>query len=556
MIIFRADANSTIGSGHVMRCLSIADEAERLGEKVCFITADDSFSNVIKSRGYENIVLNTNYSDMESELEALQKVLANERDEQYKQNEQEKQWIRRKIEAIVVDSYYVTPTYLSKLHSFISSLSPRTKLVYIDDLLQFAYPVDVLINYGSRVLRTEYEKLYSYTKLPAGILLGLDYAPLREEFQGLPFKNPARDVKNVLVSTGGADHEHVALKIIKRLMQEGQECQGNQEESTGGYTFHFTLGTLNQDKEEILSLSRCIHNVIIHQNIVNMHELMSMCDIAVSAGGSTILELCASSLPIITYSVADNQEGIKDFAEKGLALYTGDARECEAFVENIFYFLHKLSSEYELRKSLAENVYSLIDGKGVKRIMREIYRYRFKDYSMRPIEEEDLPQILEWRNSDKIHSKMLTNHKITWGEHYQWFKRIEKYPIKRYFVFEHKSKPIGYIAYNDFNEEEKSCTPGMYIGNAKAAPGDAGFVLSYIIGKYAFEKMGMLKLKSEILASNKNALALNKFFGNTEVGEFYVEKHDKKELVKLLEITKEQWVATQKERLIEFFDDR
>ena len=61
---------------------------------------------------------------------------------------------------------------------------------------------------------------------------------------------------------------------------------------------------------------------------------------------------------------------------------------------------------------------------------------KIADYSMRPIEERDLELLLNWRNSERIHSLMLTDHKITWEEHYQWFKKISEYEPKRNFVFE------------------------------------------------------------------------------------------------------------------------
>lgn len=67
MIVFRADGNSEIGSGHVMRCLSIAEVARDLGEECIFITSSDDMTSVIKGKSFDNIVLNTDYREMESE---------------------------------------------------------------------------------------------------------------------------------------------------------------------------------------------------------------------------------------------------------------------------------------------------------------------------------------------------------------------------------------------------------------------------------------------------------------------------------------------------------
>lgn len=63
------------------------------------------------------------------------------------------------------------------------------------------------------------------------------------------------------------------------------------------------------------------------------------------------------------------------------------------------------------------------------------------EYHLRPIEECDLRLLLDWRNSPKVHDMMLTDHEITWDEHYAWFKRMETEPIKRNFIFRIKENP-------------------------------------------------------------------------------------------------------------------
>ena len=98
MILFRADGNGTIGTGHIMRCLSIADGLKRIGEESVFVCADDNMKNLIESRGYRCEVLGTRYDDMESEIESFLKS------DFYKESE-----------AIVVDSYYVSDKYFECL---------------------------------------------------------------------------------------------------------------------------------------------------------------------------------------------------------------------------------------------------------------------------------------------------------------------------------------------------------------------------------------------------------------------------------------------------------
>ena len=338
MILFRADGNSKIGSGHVMRCLSLADAGREAGVDCRFVTAGAEFQEIIQDRGYPCAVLGTDYADMESELPMLTTILSDE-----------------KPEAVVVDSYCVTPNYLS-------TLRPFGKLIYIDDLSAFAYPVDVLVNYGFGAENAGYDALYRGKQAPM-MLLGLKYAPLRREFQGLSFKHPAETVKDVFVSTGGADPEHVAVRLIEGLQNR---------QDMAGYRFHLVIGPMNRDGGQIAALAPMLSNVSIHRNVRNMRELMTSCDVAISAGGSTILELCACGLPIITYSLADNQAGIKKFAEEGFALFAGEARGNESFVASVFDLLNNLCRDYNRRKTMAEKVFHLVDGWGAGRVVEAL----------------------------------------------------------------------------------------------------------------------------------------------------------------------------------------
>ena len=111
MVCIRVDMNEQIATGHMMRCLSIADALRDLGEQVTFILADEQAINLLKQRGYDAIVLHTQWNDMDGELQGLSQMIQNEQ-----------------IEKLLIDSYLVTPQYLAKL-------SESVKTVYIDDML-------------------------------------------------------------------------------------------------------------------------------------------------------------------------------------------------------------------------------------------------------------------------------------------------------------------------------------------------------------------------------------------------------------------------------------
>lgn len=341
-ILFRADGNAQIGAGHIMRCLSIGEAARDMGMECVYVTADDSFARVIQEKGFSCRVLHTLYSEMESELVRLKDVLREEQPQ-----------------VIVVDSYAVTADYLKQL-------KPYGKIVYIDDLCAFAYPVDMLVNYNIYAEKETYESLYtdSCTTLP-DFLLGAKYVPLRREFQLVEVPEPREKVSDILVSAGGADPEHMALKIMNCLIRE--------EEMAGKYRFHFVIGSLEPDKVQIRETAASYPWITLHENVHRMSVLMLKMDLALSAAGSTLYELSSCGVPTITYVLADNQiPGALAFEKHGIMVYAGDCRRKTDFFQNLCHEIMELSEDSEKRRSMSLRGMEVVGGKGAQRIIREI----------------------------------------------------------------------------------------------------------------------------------------------------------------------------------------
>ena len=102
-----------------------------------------------------------------------------------------------------------------------------------------------------------------------------------------------------------------------------------------------------------------------------MSEIMCKCDVAVSACGSTMYELCACGVPVLTFSFADNQlPGINYFEKKELAINCGDCRtDMEKVINNICIKLKEFIFNISLRKKIYTNLINLVDGNGTKRIV-------------------------------------------------------------------------------------------------------------------------------------------------------------------------------------------
>lgn len=335
MILFRADGNPDIGTGHIMRCLSLADALQEQGGEITFITAESYFQRLIQTRGYPCTVLGTAYDRMEEELSIFLPIIERERPE-----------------LVILDSYFVTPQYMEAIRNI-------SRLLYIDDLNAFDYPADAVVNYNIYSPELPYPQNKTY-------FLGPQYAPLRKEFQGLSQRNTKDRVENVLVSTGGTDQYHVALHCAEYLREHLPR---------ENMIFHLVLGAMNQDAAELERIAEELPFIRLHRQITNMCSLMLQCDAAISAAGTTLYELCACGLPTVTYILADNQiQGAQMFQKAGLMPCAGDIREDACFLERLFELLNSLADDFAQRQRIAEQMQGAVDGRGAARLAEAILK--------------------------------------------------------------------------------------------------------------------------------------------------------------------------------------
>lgn len=334
MIYIRVDMNDIIATGHLMRCLAIADAARERGIETTFILADENSVSLLEEKKYRYIILHTKWDDMDGELATLISVIETE-----------------KIDKLFIDSYMVTATYLK-------ALTNKTYTIYLDDLNAFTYPVNAIVCYASYHQKFHYLDKYKYSEQKTRIYEGCQYTPLRREFKELPEKLIKENIDNVLILSGGTDPFN-AIEQLLRIIRE--------------YDFknvYAICGKYNNKYDNIRKTyqSNCIQ---ILKSVDNIFEYMIKADLVISAGGTTLYELCSCGTPAISYAIADNQlENVKQFNEDGLIAYVGDIRN-----ENININLRKSIMEYNSqseRRKRSKKMQNLIDGDGCERIVQNV----------------------------------------------------------------------------------------------------------------------------------------------------------------------------------------
>lgn len=335
MFYIRTDANEIIATGHMMRCLAIADEIKAKGEEVTFLTADEKGQKLAEEKGYPVICLNSKWSEMESELGTLLGLVD-----------------KRSIQKILVDSYQATERYLA-------ALQEHTSVIYMDDLDAFAYPCDRIINYEI------YAKQCSYAKETRDKqhLLGPKYIPLRKQFRNMPQKEIRQEINQLLVLSGGSDTYHFTRDFLKTYLACGQ---------MKGFTVTIICGRYHEDYQELARMTDGRSDIILKRSVSDIERYMQRADIAVSAGGTTLYELCACGTPTFSYVLADNQKkNAAVFDKIGLIPYCGDIRKEDCILQ-ILEQIYVWREKWEERKKVAERMQKLVDGKGAMRLAEKL----------------------------------------------------------------------------------------------------------------------------------------------------------------------------------------
>lgn len=353
LIYFRADANEQIGYGHLMRCLTIADACKRRGMSPVFVTADHETEKTIAVRGFPCLILNTDYRDMESELGKLPALLASGA-------------------PIVLDSYHLTKHYVETLKE------NGHGVVWMDDLKEQEYPVDMLINYNVYAKQLDYpvNREAETDGCPdrkrdgrCMYLLGPGYAPVRQSFRRED-AGVREKLGTVLVTTGGSDPYGAGVWFANLLAERLPDAK-----------IMVVCGPYAKGKEELYRISKQNGNVEVIEGCSDLSAVMHRCDLAVAAAGSTLYELCAAGLPGILYYLADNQRmGAEAFARETGVVNLGDIRSESFRTEadaHLTAALAHLAAASE-RKKLADAMHALVDGNGAERIAEALAKLVFK----------------------------------------------------------------------------------------------------------------------------------------------------------------------------------
>jgi UDP-2,4-diacetamido-2,4,6-trideoxy-beta-L-altropyranose hydrolase len=274
-ILFRADSSSTIGTGHVMRDIVLAEQFN--DAHIIFATQDlsDNINYKIKEKNYEIEILNSNNID---ELVTLIK--------------------KHTIDMIVIDHYGIDFKYEKALKE-----STGVTVFVLDDTYE-KHHCDILLNHNVSASAIKYVGLVPES---CEVRCGAQYTLLRDEFNVIKKRQRnivEKDILTVFVAMGGADHSNRNIDILK-VINNFENIKAN-----------VVTTRANKHLKELEIYAREHKNVTLHINTNKIASLMNESDFAIVTPSVTVNEVLFMGLPFIAIQTADNQHEIAQYLKE------------------------------------------------------------------------------------------------------------------------------------------------------------------------------------------------------------------------------------------------
>ena len=414
VLLCRADAGSTMGTGHVLRCLALGQAWQDQGGRVIFAIAN--CPEFLRERLLAN----------DCSVETLAVEPGSPEEATLTANiarNQAADWV-------ALDGYHFSGPYQRQLKN------AGVRVLAFDDYghADF-YAADVVLNQN---LGAD-EGLYAHRDARTRLLLGPRYAVMRREF--LPQGSSARVVpdvaRNILVTLGGADADNVTLKVIRAL------------DSLDAGHLH-VLAVVGGANPHAMSLAAAAQNssqrIAIQRDVADMAVPLHWADIVVAAGGTTCWELCRMGCSALLIALADNQRPVvAALHEAGAGRSIG--RYEEVSEERIARELRQLIGSARDRRMMASRGPQIVDGWGATRVIQKLLPDR-PVFTLREATADDGRWVWELANEPTVRAGSFRPEAIPWADHERWF--AEKLADRQYlFLIAHDAdgKAIGYARF-------------------------------------------------------------------------------------------------------------
>lgn len=419
--VFRCDAARQLGSGHVVRCLALADALRAAGWCCAFASTPETPATVpaLARSGHRLIEL----ADPAREPASLKLAL------------------HQGCDLLVVDHYLRDADFESACRPWAS------RILVIDDLANRRHDCEFLLDPTLGRKAADYAPLAPAT---CSMLLGPDFALLRPQFlaarpAALKRRTSQHAIRRILVSLGGTDPSNLTDKVLRGIVLSGVET-----------AIDVVLGGTAPHLEEARALAAASPLTIsVHTAVEDMASLMSNADLAVGAAGTTSWERCALGLPSLMLVIAGNQELVaRSLDQAGAAACLG--RHETITEEQLAAQVSELAISPNRLNAMAARASVLCDGRGTQRTMLALLlpaKSKLGDpVTLRLVSAADESMILAWQRNPATRRYARNPALPTAEEHHAWMQARLADPDCIFAVVECAQVPAGVLRLDRQNE--------------------------------------------------------------------------------------------------------
>ena len=494
--VFRVDASLKIGTGHVMRCLTLASILKKNFVDVSFICREHkgNLINYILESGFHVHALKESVEPVSKITNYAEWLGVSYEQDAYETIEFLK---NRHIDWMIVDHYSIDIKWEKLVSSYYK------KLMVIDDLANRRHCCNILLDqtYGRK--KNDYDFL---TNSEAILLLGPKYALLRKEFSELRnltlAKKRNRTIKHILVYLGGVDSENLTESILDKL----KSCS-IRETTQITVLMGSQAPFLSKIKTAVKQLP---FSAKLEVDTKHIAKIMSNADLSIGASGSTTWERCCLGLPSIQFCISDNQKFLSQTLNRNNVIKLIDS------VDQIPNLINDYPNWMLESSKLSSQI---CDGNGVNRIFNRMFDLSLKIDNDLDVElcnyinlkEDEKRLVLEMRNHSGVRVWMTNKEIITIKEHYKFLENLEDDKTKQYFLVKKKDIIVGSISFVNLDYGE-STDFGIFVNPYIDYQG-AGRLLESSAANYAFKVLNVKKIFLEVFEDNVRALDFYKRAG-------------------------------------------
>lgn len=460
VVVFRCDAARHIGTGHVMRCLTLATEMRSRGMKVYFLCRNfiGNLAEEISSQGFKVALIGSSkpdqnkadFSQYKNWLTVSQETDAAQCISTLEEWQVHPDWI-------VTDHYALDIYWETELHQHYGS-----RFLIIDDLANRDHIPCWLLDQTWQRHHADYQKHITPATTP---LFGAPFMLLRPEFARLrkQASKGAKGSARLLINLGGGNPDQQLEKVLNLLTTIKLP-----EDLTIDLAVGASVSIDGQLRELISQLP-----VTLHHPAKNMAELMSLADFAIGALGTTTWERCSLGLPSIGICLVENQSVISQKLAATGAVHILDKN----YSDSQFYQAWELLAENtRFRERMSRKALRICDAKGAPRVAELISRAELDAPVLRlaTSQETDIQAVFQWQCLPETRKYARNPNPPSWPEHRSWMlKQLDNKDCHFYFI--HKGETdAGVIRLNrqsDNNYEVSIFIDPVFYGQGLAQHG-------------------------------------------------------------------------------------